>query len=144
VRERYAARIWAGWSDRCECRRGARADFGGARKKKGGNRPGKGVWFGLIAAHCFKEERERRTGHWIGLKTVGGAGDSLGCVAVARLRWPNVARGGEDSRGSTGGGERGGATRGRAAQSCRVAHMAGQRRRRAAEEKQKGDRDWGR
>jgi hypothetical protein len=55
-----------------------------------------------------------------------------------------VARGGEDSRCSTGGGERGGATRGREAQSCRAAHMAGQGRRRAAEEKQSGDRDWGR
>jgi hypothetical protein len=43
---------------------------------------------------------------------MSSAGDSLGVVAVARLRWPYVAREGEDSRGSTGGGERGGATRG--------------------------------
>jgi hypothetical protein len=40
VRERCAAGIWAGSSDCCEYRRGARADFGGARKKKGENRRG--------------------------------------------------------------------------------------------------------
>jgi hypothetical protein len=114
-----------GWSDRCECQRGARADFDGARKKKGGNRPGKGVCVGLIAARCFKEERRGEPATGLGSRREGGAGDSLGCVAVARLRWADVARGGEDRRGSTGDGERGRATRGRAAQSCRAAHMAG-------------------
>jgi hypothetical protein len=65
-----------------------------------------------MAVHYFKEGRKRRIGHGIGLKTVSGADDSLGLVADARLRWPYVAKGGEDSRGSTGGGERGGAMRG--------------------------------
>jgi hypothetical protein len=74
-----------------------------------------------MVVHYFKEGRKRRIGHGIGLKTVSGAGDSLGLVADARLRWPYVAKGGEDSRGSTGGGERVGATRGgrrRAAGRC--------------------------
>jgi hypothetical protein len=53
---------------------------------------------------------ERRTSHRIGLKTAGGAGDSLECVAVAQLQWPDVAMEEEDSKVSTGGGERGGAT----------------------------------
>jgi hypothetical protein len=97
-----------------------------------------------MAVHYLKEGRKRRIGHGIGLKMVSGAGDSLGLVVVARLQWPYVARGGEDSKGSTGGGERGGATRGRVAPSCRAAHMAGQGRRHAAKEKQRGDRDWGR
>jgi hypothetical protein len=48
VRELCAAGIWAGWSGRCECRRGARADFGGARKKKGEAGEGDGVRVGFI------------------------------------------------------------------------------------------------
>jgi hypothetical protein len=46
VREWCAAGILAGWSDCCEFRRGARVGFGGARRKKGKNRPGKG--FGSV------------------------------------------------------------------------------------------------
>jgi hypothetical protein len=64
-----------------------------------------------MAVHYFKEGKKRRIGHGFGRKTVRGAGDPLGLVADARLRWPYVAKGGEDSKGSTGGGERGGATR---------------------------------
>jgi hypothetical protein len=63
-----------------------------------------------MAVHYFKEGRKRRIGHGFWRKTVSGAGDPLGLVANARLRWPYVAKGGEDSKGSTGGGERGGAT----------------------------------
>jgi hypothetical protein len=65
-----------------------------------------------MAVHYFKEGRKRRIGHGFGRKTVSGAGETLGLVADARFRWPYVAKGGEDSKGSTGGGERGGATRG--------------------------------
>jgi hypothetical protein len=65
-----------------------------------------------MAVHYFKEGRKRRIGHGFGCNTMSGAGDPLGLVADARLRWPYVAKGGEDSKGSTGGGERGGATRG--------------------------------
>jgi hypothetical protein len=65
-----------------------------------------------MAIHYFKEGRKRRIGHGFGRKTVSGAGEPHGPVVDARLRWPYVAKGGEDSKGSTGGGERGGATRG--------------------------------
>jgi hypothetical protein len=34
VRKRWAAGIWAGWSGRGEFRRGARGEFGVARRKK--------------------------------------------------------------------------------------------------------------
>jgi hypothetical protein len=43
VRKQKAKRIWSGWGDCGGCRRGVRADSGGARKKKGGNRPRRGV-----------------------------------------------------------------------------------------------------
>jgi hypothetical protein len=92
-----------------------RAGFGGARRKKRKTGEDTGFGSGFIGAHCFVDERGRRSGHGIGLKMAGGAGGSLGCVAAARLRQPDVARRGEDSGGSTGGGRRNGATRGRAA-----------------------------
>jgi hypothetical protein len=69
-----------------------------AGKKEGEQQKG-GARFGFIAAHCFVEERERKGGHGIGLKTAGGAGGALGCVATAWLRRPDVARQGEDSGG---------------------------------------------
>jgi hypothetical protein len=95
-------------------------EHGRASVAQGGRRRdlarGGGVRVGFIAAHCFVEGRGRKSGHGIWLKMAGSAGDSLGCVAAARLRRPDVARRGEDSGGSTGGGRRGGATRGRAVQ----------------------------
>jgi hypothetical protein len=77
-------------------------ECGGGSVSRGGrrgNRREEGVWIGFIAAHCFVEERERIGGHRIGLKTAGGFGGALGCVAAARLRRPDVARRGEDSGG---------------------------------------------
>jgi hypothetical protein len=85
-----------------------------------------------MEVHYFKEGRKRRIGHGFGCKTVSGASDPLGLVADARLRWPYVAKGGEDSKGSTGGGERGGATRGAGRRA------AGARGRPAAESRTRG------
>jgi hypothetical protein len=108
--------IWMGWSKHSEFRRGTKRwrlgvdGRGGEERGKTGR--GEGFGIGFIAARRIKEGRERRTSHRIGLKTAGGAGDSLGCVAVAQLQWPDVARDEEDSKVSMGGGERGGATRG--------------------------------
>jgi hypothetical protein len=42
----------------------------------------------------------------------GGRRRCAWCVAAAELKWPDVAKEEEDSKVSTGGGERGGATRG--------------------------------
>jgi hypothetical protein len=67
VREQCAAGIWTGWSDCCECRRGARADFGGARKKKGENRRGRwglGRFYRASTAQLKGEKgRERESDH---------------------------------------------------------------------------------
>jgi hypothetical protein len=87
--------------------------LGVARRKKRKTGEGKGFGSGFIEAHCFIEERERRSGHGIGLRTAGGACVPLGCVAAARHRQPNVAERGTASGGSAGGGRSGGATRGR-------------------------------
>jgi hypothetical protein len=71
-----------------------------------------GFGSGFIGVHCFVEERERESGHRIGLKTAGGAGVPFGCVAAARHRRPDVAERGTTSEGSAGSGRRGGVTRG--------------------------------
>jgi hypothetical protein len=67
VREQCAAGIWAGWSDCCKCRRRARADFSGARKKKGENRRGRwgsGRFYRASTAQLKGERgRERENGH---------------------------------------------------------------------------------
>jgi hypothetical protein len=46
----------------------------------------------------------------------GGRCRCAWCVAAAELQWPDVAKEEEDSKVSTGGGERGGATRGAGAE----------------------------
>jgi hypothetical protein len=43
ARKQKAKGIWSGWRDCGGCRRGVRADSGGARKKRGGNGPRRGV-----------------------------------------------------------------------------------------------------
>jgi hypothetical protein len=43
VRKQKAKGIWLGWGECGGCQRGVRADSGGARKKKGGNGPRRGV-----------------------------------------------------------------------------------------------------
>jgi hypothetical protein len=83
-----------GWRSSGKCD-GGFVSRGGRR----GNRRGEGVWIGFIAAHCFVAKRERRGGHGIGLKTTGGAGGALGCMAAALLQRPDVARRREDSGG---------------------------------------------
>jgi hypothetical protein len=77
------------------------------------SRRGKGVRveFYRGARPCRREgEREAVTGQ---LRMASGTGVPLGCVAAARLWWPDVAAWGTASGGSTGGGRSGGATRGR-------------------------------
>jgi hypothetical protein len=72
-------------------------------------------WFGssFIGVHCFVEERERESSHGAGLRSAGGAGVPFECVAVARHRWPDVARRREASGGGAGGGRGSKAIRGR-------------------------------
>jgi hypothetical protein len=146
VRKHWASGIWAGWIKHSEIRRGTkrrRLGVGyckGEERGKTGRREGFGV--GFIAARRIQEERERRSGHRIGLKTAGGAGDSLGCVAAAKLQRPDVAKEEEDSKVSTGGGERGGATRGagRRAAVARGRPAAGSRARAAEKQGSSGTR----
>jgi hypothetical protein len=83
-----------------------------ARGGRRGNRRGTGFGSGFIGVHCFVEERERESGHRIGLRMAGGTGVPFGCVAATRHRRPDVAKRGTASEGSAGGGRRGGATRG--------------------------------
>jgi hypothetical protein len=63
-----------------------------------------GFGSGFIGVHCFVEERERESGHGIGLRAAGGTGVPFGCVAATRHRWPDVAEQGTASGGSAGGG----------------------------------------
>jgi hypothetical protein len=113
VRKRCVAGIWAGWNGRGEFRRGVRRRARCREEEEEETGEGKGFGSGFIEAHCFVEERERRSGHGIGLRMAGGTGVPLGCVAAARHRRPDVAERGTASGGSAGGGRSGGATRGR-------------------------------
>jgi hypothetical protein len=112
VRRRWAARIWAGWSGRGEFRRGARGELRWREEEEEETGEEMGFGSGFIGVHCFVEERERESGHGIGLRTAGDAGVPFECVAAARHRRPDVAERGMASGGSAGGGRRGGATRG--------------------------------
>jgi hypothetical protein len=125
VRERCAAGIWAGWSDCCECRRGARANFGGARKKKWGNKRGRwgsGRFYRASTAQLMGERgREREGGHgWTSRRraapacSTGWRGSRSGWTARR-----GTARGGQ--RKWRGGGRKDRATCGTGSRWCRAA-----------------------
>jgi hypothetical protein len=70
VGKRWVAGIWAGWSGRGEFRRGARAGFDGARRKKRKQARGGGVRVGFIGDSTAQLMGRSRAE----LKTAGGAG----------------------------------------------------------------------
>jgi hypothetical protein len=90
------------------------------------------------------EVKGRESGHAARHRAAGGAG-VLDGVAWRPLRigcstWNGEGRTAEAAWRW----EKGWGDAWKAAPRCRAVHMAGQERRRAAEEKQRGDRDWGR
>jgi hypothetical protein len=112
VRRRWVAGIGVGWSGRDEFRRGARGELWWREEEEEETGEEMGFGSGFIGVYCFIEERERESGHGIGLRTAGGADMPFGCVAAARHRRPDMAERGTASGGSAGGGRRGGAMRG--------------------------------
>jgi hypothetical protein len=101
------------------------------------NRRGEGVWVGFVAAHYFVEERERRSGHRIGLKTAGGAGVPSGAWQPLRSgspTWQGEGRTAEAARAVGGGVGRRVEGRCRAAVAREAAGGGGSRARAEAEE----------
>jgi hypothetical protein len=133
--------IWAGWRGRGEFRRGIGAaarcreeeEEGKSSRRKGAHRF-------YRRAQPVEERGRGRGSHG----PIPGRRAAPACPRVRGSRLAptarrGTARGGQQRR--RGGGRKGGATCGRAAQSCRAAHVAGQWRRRAAEEKQRRGRE---
>jgi hypothetical protein len=108
VRERWRARIWAGWSSRGETRRGARWSRGGGREIKRGD--GVRVELYRRALLCRREgEGEQAQGR---AHVDGRHRRALRVrVTVARHRRPDMAGRREASGGGAGGGRGSKATR---------------------------------
>ncbi|PUZ46440.1 hypothetical protein GQ55_7G078700 [Panicum hallii var. hallii] len=107
----------------------------GGRRGKNSRRKGAGRFY---RSALLRRREGERSGHGIGLKTAGGAGGSLECVAAALLRRPDVARRGEDSGGSAGGGRSGRTTRGRGERRRTAQRWPAWKRRRGALHRRQG------